>query len=192
MTADQLAAAVTDLGLRYTRSQVTNLEAGRRDSITTGELSVLSAALGVPRLLLEFPLGRVDVVEALPGVEVSPLVALDWTETGAIRAWHADAAGVKRSSHDDAHLIRRYRRHRELIGAWEMAEGRAMYWRRHRGAPDEAADALARIEDEQRERVEALRELRALLRKDDLTPPELPESFSSLALRQALGEDDEL
>jgi len=185
MTAEQLAAAMTDLGMPYTRSQVTNLEAGRRSSITTGELSVLSAALGVPRLLLEFPLGRVDVVEALPGVEVSPLAALHWLETGGLAV-----PVVKPSSYEDAQLIGHYRRHQQLVGQWSAGRGEEEAIRRFKHG-DEQASEFARLKREQSATVGELRTLRELLRSRGLTPPELPRSFTSWALRQALGEDDE-
>jgi len=177
MTADQLAAAVTDLGMRYTRAQVTNLEAGRRDSITTGELAILSAALGVPRLLLEYPLGRVDVVEVLPGIEVSPLVALHWAETGRLGARYADV--VEPARDEVAHVIERYRRHRELIGAWQMASGKAMYIRHHQEG-DEAANELADIEHRQRFLVGSLWDIRDAMRARSLTPPELPAELAYL------------
>ena len=198
MTAEQLAAAMTDLGMPYTRAQVTNLEAGRRSSITTGELSVLSAALGVPRLLLEFPLGRVDVVEALPGVEVSPLAALHWVETGglAVPAVHPSGSGlvmepvVKPSSYEDSQLIGHYRRHQHLVGQWSGGRGEEEAIRRFKHG-DEQANEFARLKREQSATVGELRTLRELLRSRGLTPPELPRSFTSWALRQALGEDDE-
>lgn len=186
MGADQLAAAVTNLGLRYSRSQVTNLEAGRRDGITAGELSALSAALGVPRSLLEYPLGRVDTVEAIPGIEVSPLVALHWVETGRLGASHADV--VVPSSDEDARRIERFRRHRELVGTWQMTEGRAEALRRFKGG--DAAAELAKLEDEQRAVADHLRDLRDLLRSQGLTPPDLPRSFASSALRRYLGEEE--
>jgi len=186
MTADQLAAAITDLGMRYTRSQVTNLEAGRRDSITTGELAVLSAALGVPRLLLEYPLGRVDVVEVLPGIEVSPLVALHWAETGRLGARYADVVQLARD--DVAHLIKRYRRHAELIEAWWDARGRMLYTRHgpQRGEGDDAAAELARIEQEQRFLVGSLWDLRDAMRSRKLIPPELPAELAYLDQEGAL------
>ena len=186
MTADQLAAAVTDLGMRYTRAQVTNLEAGRRDSITTGELAILSAALGVPRLLLEYPLGRVDVVEVLPGIEVSPLVALHWAETGRLGARYADVVQLARD--DVAHLIKRYRRHAELIEAWWDARGRMLYTRHgpQRGEGDDAAAELARIEQEQRFLVGSLWDLRDAMRSRKLIPPELPAELAYLDQEGAL------
>lgn len=67
LTADQLAAAVTAAGLRYTRAQVTNLEAQRRDTVTLGELLVFGHVLDVPPVALAFPVGETAKVEVLPG-----------------------------------------------------------------------------------------------------------------------------
>lgn len=184
MSAQQLADACGRLGYSVPRSVLTNLENGRRETVSLAEWLVLAAALQVPPLLLLFPVGRVDVVEPLPGVEVPPMHALHWAETGQLGAPHADV--VEPSPDEDAHLTERYRLHRDLVGAWSMAEGRAMVLR-ERG---DAAAELASIEQEQRIRVGALWDLRDRLRSQKLIPPELPRSFASLALRQALGEDD--
>ena len=197
MSVQQLSAAVERFGVTIERPVLSNLENERRSTISVAEWLVLAAALQVPPLLLLFPVGRVDVVEPVPGFEVSPLIALHWAETGRLPAhaptgddeWPPTPCPVEPAADRDARLIERYRRHRSLIGAWQMADGKAEAVRRHWTGDDRDAE-LARLESEQRVTAGALRDLRDLLRSQELTPPELPRSYSSAALRQALGEDD--
>lgn len=75
MSAEQLAEAISTLGLRYTRTQVSNLESGRRDSITVGEVMAFAAVLEVPPALLLFPIGTDDPVSILPGQTTNPWTA---------------------------------------------------------------------------------------------------------------------
>ena len=197
LSVRQLSDAVERRGLAMAQPVLSNLELGRRETISVAEWLVLAAALQVPPLALLFPVGRVDVVEPVPGFEVSPLIALTWAETGRFPAhaptgddeWPPTPRPVEPAADKDARLIERYRRHRELIGAWQMADGKAEAVRRH-WSGDERDAELARLESEQRVTAGALRDLRELLRSQELTPPELPRSYSSTALRQALGEDD--
>jgi transcriptional regulator with XRE-family HTH domain len=78
MSAEQLAEAVTKAGLPYTRSQVTNLEANRRTTITVGEVVVLGRVLKQPPLLLIFPLDDVEEIEVLPEHRVEAWAAVKW------------------------------------------------------------------------------------------------------------------
>jgi hypothetical protein len=162
---------------------LTNIENGRRETVTLAEWLVLAAALRVPPLLLVFPVGRVDVVEPLPGFEVDPLTALHWAETGQLPA--PAPCLPERPADEDARLIERYRRHRELVSAWRMASGSADAVRRH-WSGDERDAELARLEREQRVTVGALRDLRDLLRSQGLILPEL----SPAALRESVAEDE--
>ncbi|MGH4009779.1 MAG: helix-turn-helix transcriptional regulator [Pseudonocardiaceae bacterium] len=78
MSAEQLAHAVSALGLRYTRTQVTNLETGRRDSVTVGEVYAFAAVLDVPPVVLLLPLGSGESVELLPDHSTDPWTAYRW------------------------------------------------------------------------------------------------------------------
>ncbi len=197
MSVQQLSDAIARFGVTIERPVLSNLLTGRRNTVSVAEWLLLAAALQVPPLLLLFPVGRVDVVEPVPGFAVEPLTALHWAETGRFPAhaptgddeWPPTPRPVEPAADKDARLIERHRRHRELIGAWQMAEGKAEAVRRH-WSGDERDAELARLESEQRVTAGALRDLRELLRSQELTPPELPRSYSSTALRQALGEDD--
>ena len=197
MSVRQLSEAAERLGLPVPQPVLSNLELSRRETISVAEWLLLSAALQVPPLLLLFPVGRVDLVEPAPGVEVSPLAALHWLETGGLAVpVHPNGSSgfvmqpVVEPSDEDALLIRHYRWHQELIGAWEGTNGEEEAVRRFKHGEEQVAE-LARVERERRVTLESLRNLRAILRSRGLTPPELPRHGRRLsALRHALGEDD--
>ena len=198
MSVQQLSDAIARFGVTIERPVLSNLLTGRRNTVSVAEWLLLAAALQVPPLLLLFPVGRVDVMEPLPGVELSPLAALSWAETGglAVPAVHPNGSSgfvmqpVVEPSDEDALLIRHYRWHQELIGAWEGSNGEEEAVRRFKHGEEQVAE-LAQVERERRVTLESLRNLRAILRSRGLTPPELPRHGRRLsALRQALGEDD--
>ena len=76
LTAQQLADRCGVPSI--TRVVIARLENGRRGSVSTAELQVLANALGVPPVLLLFPLGRAGTVEVLPGRDVDPWAAIEW------------------------------------------------------------------------------------------------------------------
>ena len=78
MSVQQLSDAAERLGVTIQRPVLSNLENGRRNTISVAELLVLAQALNVPPLQLVFPAGYTEQVEALPGVEVEPLTAVHW------------------------------------------------------------------------------------------------------------------
>jgi transcriptional regulator with XRE-family HTH domain len=170
MTADQLAAKVTELGLRYTRAQVTNLEAERRDSVTVGEVFILASALGVPALLLVFPVGRVNAVEVLPGQEMTPWTALRWALTGRPQVLGTEV------SEEDAELIDSFRYESDLIERWAHARAEARSLQDRGGDPTE----IEQLEQRQWNAIDALRHHRRLLRQSGLTPLGFPAGLSYL------------
>lgn len=65
-----------ELGLRVSRASISELEGGKRRSITTAEITVLAEALDVPLLdLLTAPVEGMGVVEYLPGLKLRPAAA---------------------------------------------------------------------------------------------------------------------
>lgn len=108
MTADDLAEAVTDLGMPYSRAQVTNLEADRRTSVTVGEIIAFGAVLGVPPAFLVMPVGDHEPVEFLPRRLADAWNAWRWfTGDGA-----DTLAVVHPRQHDDvARKFNAYRTH---------------------------------------------------------------------------------
>lgn len=78
MSAQDLADRCEELGLSIPRPVLSNLENGRRDSITVAELLVLAAALEISPMMLAIPLGRQEEMEVLPGRSASPWDAGEW------------------------------------------------------------------------------------------------------------------
>jgi transcriptional regulator with XRE-family HTH domain len=78
LTLQELSDRCARLGYRIARSVISKLEKGHRQSITVDEVCVLAQALEVPPVLLLFPLGLGEAVEALPGREVDPWAAIEW------------------------------------------------------------------------------------------------------------------
>lgn len=69
------------LGLKMTRQAIADLECGRRRFVTTGELLVLASALNTSPIALIYPDPSDEpdnLVEALPGVEVTGFNAAQW------------------------------------------------------------------------------------------------------------------
>ena len=78
MSAQTLSDRCTELGMTIPRAVISNLENGRRTSVSVAELLVLAAALDVPPASLVFPVGYTDSTEALPGATVPPFEAVRW------------------------------------------------------------------------------------------------------------------
>lgn len=60
------------------RSVLANLESGRRTTISVPELLILADVLGVPPLMLLFPIGWEQATKALPGTITDPWHAAQW------------------------------------------------------------------------------------------------------------------
>jgi transcriptional regulator with XRE-family HTH domain len=78
MSAQRLSDRCAELGMEVARATISNLEIGRRTSISVAELLVLAAALDIPPAALVFPVGYAEEVEALPGVLTPPYEAVRW------------------------------------------------------------------------------------------------------------------
>lgn len=78
MSAQDLSDRCAELGLPIARPVLSNLENGRRESITLAELVVLARALDVAPVLLVAPVGREATVEILPGREATAFGAMLW------------------------------------------------------------------------------------------------------------------
>jgi transcriptional regulator with XRE-family HTH domain len=76
ISAQQLAERCKELGMPIQRSVLSNLESGRRTTITVAEVLILAAALEVPPITLFAPAGYVDSVRVLPFVEVATYDAI--------------------------------------------------------------------------------------------------------------------
>jgi hypothetical protein len=78
MSARELSEATEALGYAVTRSNIANLESGRRPSVSVPEVIVLARALDIPVVALLLPIGTQPTTEILPGRDVSTEVALAW------------------------------------------------------------------------------------------------------------------
>jgi hypothetical protein len=179
MSAQQLADECAKIGYSIPRSVLTNLENGYRDTISTTEVDVLAAALGVPSLLLEYPVGHVEVVEVLPGVEVSPWDALRWAmgdrELPGIERW---------SGHIE--VIRTFQLHQYEVDRAQEARAAALQAERLLEAdfaperPLDRMEAGHAVQAPVRRADFALWLLRGHIRRAGLIPPQLPPELAHI------------
>ena len=78
MSTQRLDERTAELGMRIPRSVLANLESGRRNTVSAAEILVLAAALDVPPSLLLFPIGRLELMDALPDLPLPPWQAFEW------------------------------------------------------------------------------------------------------------------
>ena len=77
-TAAWLSDETARLGLRISRSALSELENGKRKTISLGEFLVLAAALSVPPIFLLYPQYPDGKVSVLPALHVKSHEASDW------------------------------------------------------------------------------------------------------------------
>lgn len=105
LSAQEFADAVTALGLKYTRTQVTNLESGRRDTITIGEVLAFAAVLGRPPALLLFPIGTDKLTPLLPAMLMDAWGAYRAFIGDTVIAFDADRVTKNNDPVQDAYSI---------------------------------------------------------------------------------------
>ena len=133
LSADKLAQAVDAIGVPYTRAQVTNLESGRRTTVTLGEVFAFARVLEVPPVVLILPIATDEDIEVLPGVHSGPWAVLRWflgerplaqRRTNGTYSLHSDHHSDLMWFDEQAQPIRLRRRHDELIAdywSWRAA-----------------------------------------------------------------------
>lgn len=193
---DQLAERCAEFGApKLTTATITNIETGRpkdgirRREISVDELVVLAKALGVPPILLLYPVGLRELTEVLPGRQAGTWAAAKWftgeaplptqiphgrwlVEGGDFDAWEKGGAPINL-----------YRDHDKLIEKWNGAKLAAVTNRRaaEGASTDEERLALLRKADdhegEARETEQALGWHRRDMRRHGITPPELTENL---------------
>jgi transcriptional regulator with XRE-family HTH domain len=189
MSAQQLSDACAELGLPIARAVLANLESGRRGTVSVPELFVLAKALGVPPLMLLFPVGRSEFMEVLPGREMDTWAAAKWfTGEGPFLSREDDGHWYVETSHegdpanaweDRAEALYLRRAQDDLFEEWSRARSRwetARFQRdnalsdaareAHRGEADARADVLHGLE-------QRLRKLRSDMRARGLDPGKL-------------------
>ncbi|WP_341684339.1 hypothetical protein REK76_07310 [Nocardia farcinica] len=78
LSAAKLAQRTADSGYALTKAQISDLELGRKKTVTVPELLVLASALNVWPAWLLFPDLPDGKVEALPGHHIRSVDAADW------------------------------------------------------------------------------------------------------------------
>ena len=191
LSGQQLAERCSQLGLEISRATITDLENGRRVSVTVAELLVLAQALAISPLLLVIPLARQDSVEILPGRDVEAWDAARW--------WRGDGSclgddwgdGSPVLVVDESSPVRQVVAHADLVFRWsstrDALRGMALAASQERnprqlGRLEAMRDAL---EDSQRDLRAEIVAHRAAMRQQGLRPPPLPAELESLDPEQA-------
>lgn len=99
------------------RSTISNLESGRRDSVTLAELLVFARALDVAPVALIAPVGWLDAVEVLPGQFLAPFDSVRWLD-GEVALRDVDGKLMTVEPEGDADPLYLFRYHADLIGQW--------------------------------------------------------------------------
>ena len=189
MTAQALAERCAELGLPMDRAVIAKLEKGRRQTITVGELLVFARALRIPPLLLVCPLGRLDSMEANPGVTASVWAVLKWfTGDGRFPADNRVGGG------DLDPNTGLYEWYDDPEAGWEDGAAPLHLYRRHVDEVNEYARAWQHVREMQRSEEESyrllsrlhkgieaeIRRLRDEMRRRELILPPLPENLRHL------------
>jgi transcriptional regulator with XRE-family HTH domain len=179
MTARELADRCEQLGHRVETQVIANLETGRRANISLAERNVLAAALGVPPLLLECPLGRVEKLEPLPGVVTDPWSAARWF------LGQQELPGLERFSGDDYGALRMFEQHAQEVHSILQSRREAARLRRviKEHGDDSTGSGLTNAQTMERRTLDletSLRQGREEMRRRELIPPELPPSLRYL------------
>lgn len=189
LSAQGLADACSELGYPIARSVLANLENGRREAVTFAELLVLGRALGVPPLLLAFPVGARVQIEATPDEPRDTLAVVRWASGEApfpreSPAWRPEDVTEWLSG---SRGLEAYRRQDKLVEAWQTHTARAVEHKTN--AADEATPEKFRkmlidsAEDELKKADDMKEELAELLRSmqvDGIIPRSLPAALVHL------------
>jgi transcriptional regulator with XRE-family HTH domain len=120
LSIQQLSDRLAAVGVAIARPVLSNLETGRRPTISVGELFAIASVLEVPPLSLLFPPGRTDRIEVMPGVLAEPGEALTWFEgrlfdDDPLHALGEQSTQTYLEAGDD---VERLRRHQLLVQRW--------------------------------------------------------------------------
>jgi 8-oxo-dGTP pyrophosphatase MutT (NUDIX family) len=185
LTAKMLSDRCAQRGLRLDRNVIAKLEAGIRQSVTFDEVCVLAAALGVPPIMLLFPLGQAEQAEVLPGRTVATYDAMQWFagDVELADGPEGQLAVIPVMAGGDYTLFRTHQRlvdHITLLNDTMDAGDRASSYvhrvRPGKPAPSPDDAAMREIED----LAVALVQIRNSIREHGLTPPQLPPKLARL------------
>lgn len=117
-SAQEVADETARLGHPMTRSQIANLESGRKRSLDIAELLVIAAALRTSPVALLYPGPYDHEIEVLPDKFATELEAAEWF-SGLARHAFTDSADDPRQS---AQLREEYRRNLQQLQNWRQLE----------------------------------------------------------------------
>lgn len=185
LSVQKLSDRCEELGMGIPRPVLTNLETGRRESVTLAELLVLAAALDVPPVLLVAPLGYQETTEILPGREMPTFDAVLW-QSGDARLLD-DSSGDQTEylyPEDERAVVALYHEHEQLVGnllrdGWPIVTdalgGKLPVLTGENGETVLSAEEYVKSLSEYNElTADDLRQLRARMRERGLLPPALP------------------
>jgi hypothetical protein len=176
VSVQAIADRCSELGMPLDRAVLAKLEKGLRQTLTVGELMVLAEAVGVPPILLLFPLGDEETVEVLPGRQVPTWDAVKWF------SGHGSVSEDWRQSSVPTQL---WEEHEMAVSNWLEAPDFMVKSQAH-GVPPE--NAYANMQASRRLMEGNLLALRGRIRALGLTPPALPEGLADLE-SQEQGQD---
>lgn len=179
MSAQQLSNRCAELGYPIPRSTITNLEIGRKESVSLQEVVVLAKALDIPPLQLVYPLGRDRTIEVLPGTTIPTQLAAEWfTGEGAFPvaledgAWGANGPEMRAWK---SGIPLQFRELRKLQDQWNRARSRLV------NAQDSGdRDGIELAEEQARVAEDQLLRHRLNMRIQGLDPGEPPLGISDL------------
>lgn len=188
VTRDELSRRCREMGWPLTVAVLTNVETGRRKGaerrreISIDEIAVIGRALGVPPVLLCYPLGVDGLTEVAPGVESDPWTGARWFMGEA----HLD--GTRIDDDPGAAPLVLFRRHQLLVEG--IIYGQLLADMIDYSGPEVPPSAITpgfdyrgwlpehRVTNE--DALSRLVELRREIRRSGLIPPELPGILADL------------
>lgn len=181
LSARELSERCAELGYAISRGQIANLENGRKESVTVAEVEVLARALWVPPLLLMFPLGREQEVEAVPGASLPPWFAVQWWRGEGLPMRFDDDEGLPKGLpadwYSDADPALSGAPAISLFSEHERATYRLVDIRHTLRDPKRREQLLELVPAAEENAVQDLRNVRTLMLRWGLIPPPLPEGF---------------
>jgi transcriptional regulator with XRE-family HTH domain len=185
------------LGVPLQRSVLANFENGRRPTVTVAEVMAFAKVLGVPPVLLIYPLGSTRAVEVVPGERRTTWNALKWF-TGRIafpdeeHGFHRPLAGSPEDNQawlDNGVPVILYEDHERQVTNWRWEYDRIPFIEEAAENADSDGERQAhegRLEDLRRyldRLAETIGDLRRQMRKVGIVPPPVPDVLA-LALAE--------
>lgn len=196
LNREQLAEKIQALapGKSLSAAAIGNIETGRRDKdgkrrreVTVDEVMIFAKVLGVPPLLLVYPLNEERAHEVLPGREMPVWPAAKWfTGEAPLATQMPDGRWAVHTDEFDQWQqggvpVDLRRTHDWLVKNWNIAKGKAAENRRDAetaATADQREAALREVdvwENYAREVEQELRHVRREMPRHGLTPPEMNE-----------------